>query len=113
MADLPGHALKPDPLTARTMPELHELLRIYWRWNGSPSTRTVARASEGAFSHSTAAKLLYGPSQPDLDFEYLRGCVQGCGGDPTEVQRWLTAWRRIRLAPAVVEEDAPRDGEAR
>ncbi|MFI0481048.1 hypothetical protein [Actinomadura sp. 9N215] len=99
VADLPGHVLKPDPLTARSMAELEERLRLYWQWSGSPSTRKVAESSHGAFCHTTASKLLRGGSKkPHLSLGYLCGFVRGCGGDEEEAQRWATAWRRIHLA---------------
>ncbi|MEV5831146.1 hypothetical protein AB0L25_36830 [Spirillospora sp. NPDC052242] len=96
--DLPGHVLKPDPLTARTMRELEELMRTYWLWSGRPSTRKVAKASGGVFCHSTVSKLLYGGAKtPRLSLDYLCGCIRGCGGDLREEQRWATAWRRINV----------------
>jgi transcriptional regulator with XRE-family HTH domain len=94
--DLDGHQLKPDPLTARNLDELEELLREFWRWAGSPSSRRVAGGSEGAFSHATIAKLLADkPGKPPLKQEYVVGLIRGCGGDEEEQKRWITAWRSI------------------
>lgn len=91
-----GDPLKPDPSTASTLQELRELLRDFWEWSGELSSRRVAAASQGAFSHATVAKLLKCTDQVPLTLEYLRGMVLGCGGDSHEVARWVTAWRRIK-----------------
>jgi hypothetical protein len=98
--DLEGHPLKPDPLTASTPAELQKLLRAYWVWAGEPSPRDVARDSGGAFSHTTAYKLLdpNGPPFRRLKQVYVRGLIRGCGGDDTEQRLWVTSWRRIRIA---------------
>ncbi|NUW39429.1 hypothetical protein [Nonomuraea rhodomycinica] len=94
--DAPGFDLKPDPFTARSITELEELVRDFWRWADSPSSREVAERSSGAFSHATVAKILYDkPNKPRLTMRYLIGLIRGCGGDKDEQQRWATAWRLL------------------
>lgn len=97
--DAEGHNLKPDPMSARTLPELKALMRQFWLWAGSPSCRNVARGSDGAFSHGTISKLLNeNADKPALKLDYLRGCIRGCGADEEEERLWTTAWRRIHMA---------------
>jgi hypothetical protein len=96
--DKPGCSLKPDPSTATTLDELLGLLRELYEWSGQPGSRRVARGSDGAFSHTTAAKLLNGTGKiPPLKLEYVRGLVLGMGGTTDDVSRWATAWREITL----------------
>jgi DNA-binding CsgD family transcriptional regulator len=45
--DLAGYALKPDPLTAKTLTDLERLLRALWAWAGHPSSRILAARSGG------------------------------------------------------------------
>ncbi|MDF2704707.1 MAG: hypothetical protein K0R62_359 [Nonomuraea muscovyensis] len=94
--DAPGYDLKPDPLGARSVPELEELARDFWRWADKPSSRQIAERSKGAFSHATVAKIVYDrPGKPALTMRYLLGLIRGCGGDKEEQQRWATAWRLL------------------
>lgn len=97
-----GYELKPDPLTAKNMEELQELLRAFWIWAGNPSSRTIAANSGGAFSHGTAFKIIRGSSDgpyTPLRMAYVCGVVKGCGGSERDVARWTTAWRRIMTSP--------------
>ncbi|MEU0570510.1 hypothetical protein ABZ297_34680 [Nonomuraea sp. NPDC005983] len=94
--DAPGYNLKPDPLSAQSLPELERLARDFWRWADKPSSRQLATHSKGAFSHATIAKIIYDkPDKPPLTMRYLLGLIRGCGGDKDEQQRWATAWRLL------------------
>lgn len=107
-ADLEGHSFKPDPLAARTPAELKDLMRLYWKWSGKPSCQHIADHSGGAFSKGTVRKLLYDEADTvPLKLNYLRGCICGCGGDPDEQKRWVTAWRKIHLQPPAGNNPSP------
>lgn len=96
IGDLTGYALKPDPLTAKSLTDLEKLLRDLWTWAGYPSSRILASRSGGAFSHATISKLIYDkPGKPNLKLPYVLGFVRACGGDQDEQKRWVTAWRNI------------------
>jgi DNA-binding CsgD family transcriptional regulator len=98
--DLGNWARKPDPLSARTLPELEDHLRSLWAWAGRPSSRTLASRANGAFSHATACKLIYGKTRkPILRLEYVLGLVVACGADEAEQERWATAWRGVTRNP--------------
>jgi transcriptional regulator with XRE-family HTH domain len=95
---------KPDPSTATSLEELESLLRQFWLWAGLPSSRSVAKASDGAFSHATVAKILYDrPGKPPLRVSYVRGMIRGCGGSPAEERAWITAWRMVQLSARSAE----------
>ncbi|MEZ7132685.1 hypothetical protein ACBR40_45745 [Nonomuraea sp. AD125B] len=97
--DAPGYDLKPDPFTARSVAELEELAREFWRWVDKPSSRHLAERSGGAFSHATIARIIYEkPGRPALTMQYLIGLIRGCGGDAQEQQRWASAWRLLDRA---------------
>lgn len=105
--DAPGHALKPDPMTAQNLPELLESLRKFWRWADKPGMRQLEERSGRVFSKSTVAKLIHGGSgsqTPPLSQKYVAGIIRGCGGDDNEVARWVTAFRLLDIA----EQAAPR-----
>lgn len=94
--DPDGYHLKPDPLTAHSLSELEELLRMLWIWAGRPSARRLASGSDGAFSHATVSKLIYNnPGKPELKLRYVLGFVRACGAGKDEQTRWVTAWRTL------------------
>jgi hypothetical protein len=95
--DQPGRSLKPTPAHATSKRELLAQLRALWEWCGRPSSRRIAAASGGAFSHTTVSKLLRGrwEDTPPLTMDYVRGLVVGLGGDEAELSRWVTRWREI------------------
>lgn len=105
--DASGYSLKPDPMTAQSMAELLTLLRRFWRWADKPGMRALADRSGQAFSKSTATKLIHvepGPQTPALSQKYVAGIIRGCGGDDTEIGKWVTAFRLLDAA----EEAEPR-----
>ncbi|MGI5330933.1 hypothetical protein [Actinomadura nitritigenes] len=105
--DAPGYSLKPDPMTAQSMAELLTLLRRFWWWADKPGMRALADRSGQAFSKSTATKLIHvepGPQTPALSQKYVAGIIRGCGGDDTEISKWVTAFRLLDSA----EEAEPR-----
>jgi hypothetical protein len=92
--DLPGCDLRPDPLTAKTPPELVDVLRRYRIWAGEPSFREMAAAVQGVAA-STLCSALGRDALPS--FDVVIAVVIGCGGSDEDLQRFATAWRRIRL----------------
>jgi hypothetical protein len=107
--DAPGYNLKPDPMTAQSLPELLMLLRRFWWWADEPGMRAVAERSGGAFSKSTVTKLIHGktgghPPIPPLSQKYIAGIIRGCGGDDSETARWVTAFRLLDAT----SQEAPR-----
>ncbi|WP_131740373.1 hypothetical protein [Actinomadura roseirufa] len=104
LEDAGGLDLKPDPLTRTPGPadfhDLDALLLRYWAWAGRPSSRKLAAASGGVFSHATVNRLT-GPAGRaagrsfSVRQEYVRAFIAACGGSEDDQRRWVTAWRQV------------------
>lgn len=96
--DADGCDLKPDPALARTPAALMDTLRAFRTWAGSPSYRGMAATGGGRFAHTTLHAALNSSDLPDLFM--MRVIITGCGGTSSDVARFTTAWRRVKMRPA-------------
>jgi hypothetical protein len=104
LEDADGYDQKPNPLAVsirpRTFSELDELLLKYWAWAGYPSSRQLAKLSEGAFSHATVNKLTGEKSRDgskpfSTRQDYVVAFIRACGGNENDQMSWVSAWRQI------------------
>ncbi|AQZ62953.1 unnamed protein product [[Actinomadura] parvosata subsp. kistnae] len=93
--DLPGHALKPDPLSARTPAEFVGLMKQYRIWAGEPSYRELVRRSRKAFGASTLCQALNSAQLPPE--KLVRAFIWACSGSEDDLQAWATTWRLLRM----------------
>jgi len=94
VADAPGVDLRPDPRGVTTAAELIEAMRNFRIWAGDLSLRTMAEQSGQLVSAATLHRALAGPGRPSL--AAVQAVIIGCGGSDADVQRFSTAWRRVR-----------------
>ena len=95
--DLPGFDQRPDPVHAQTPAEFVHTMRRYLVWSGDWSLRELEQFCGGAVARSTFHTALNATVLPK--YVVLVAFVTACvGEDQEESQRWITAWRRIRLA---------------
>ncbi|MFB9474746.1 hypothetical protein ACFFR3_35080 [Nonomuraea salmonea] len=93
--DLPGHDLKPDPLSARTPAEFVGLMKRYRIWAGEPSFRELVKRSRKAFGASTLCKALKSDQLPPE--KLVRAFIWACSGSENDLQEWATTWRLLRM----------------
>jgi DNA-binding SARP family transcriptional activator/transcriptional regulator with XRE-family HTH domain len=93
--DSPGFDLCPDPLTARTAPELVRTLARFRLWAGEPSFREMERACGHAVAAATMCTALKSDNLPSL--QLVLAVVSACGGAEDHQQAFATAWRTIRM----------------
>lgn len=96
IADAPGFALKPDPLTAGSGADLVAALRRFREWAGSPSYREMAERGQPLVAYSTMHKALAGSELPAQ--KVVVAIVSGCLGSREDVSAFVTAWRQIQAA---------------
>lgn len=104
--DTEGYDLKPDPLAAQTAAELVAALREYRVWAGEMPWRKIAAAAGQTVAYSRLFTALRSDELPDLTV--VRTLIVGCGGREEELQRWVTAWRRIRMGRLDVRQASAR-----
>ncbi|WP_393916756.1 hypothetical protein [Halostreptopolyspora alba] len=93
--DLEGYDQRPDPMLATTPAEFVQKMREFRAWSGDWSFRDLEAFSGGTPS-STFHAALANDQLPKLSL--VGKFITACGGDEAEVQRWTTAWRRLRMA---------------
>ncbi|CAM4023884.1 hypothetical protein [Nocardiopsis rhodophaea] len=91
--DLEGYDNRPDPLTTTTAAEYTEKMRQFRIWSGDWSYRQLERFSGGLVARSTFHAALNSDELPRFDVVVV--FITACGGGQGEVQRWVTAWRRL------------------
>jgi hypothetical protein len=74
-----------------------DAVRSFRIWAGSPSYRGMAAGSSARVAHSTLYAALHRDDVPALSV--LVAVVTGCGGDSADVDRFVSAWRRLALPP--------------
>ena len=94
--DAEGWELCPDPLAARTPAELVAALRRYRIWAGEASFRDIARRGRPRVAASTLCTALSSDELPRQTV--VQALIVGCGGSEDDERRFVTAWRKIRLA---------------
>ncbi|WP_067967067.1 hypothetical protein [Nocardiopsis trehalosi] len=94
--DLAGYGRRPNPLDARTPAQLVAAMQRFRVWSGDWSLRQLERFCGGAVSRSTFQTTLANPRELPK-FTVLCAFVSACGGGEDEIQRWVTAWRRLRM----------------
>lgn len=98
IADLPGYHQRPDPLTAHNPAEFVETMRRFRSWAGDFSYRHLEQFCGRTVPRSTLWEALASHQLPK--YTVLVGFITACGGDEEEVQRWVTAWRNLRMNEA-------------
>ncbi|MFD0773477.1 hypothetical protein ACFQZ2_06005 [Streptomonospora algeriensis] len=93
--DLEGYDQRPNPMLARTPAQFVQALRDFRAWSGDWSYRQLV-AFSGGTPRSTFHAMLNSDQLPKFPLVAL--FITACGGDEDEVQRWTTAWRRLRMA---------------
>ncbi|HEU5161274.1 MAG TPA: hypothetical protein VFU43_30055 [Streptosporangiaceae bacterium] len=92
----------PDPDRAMSLSEFYELLRQLHQWAGRPSLAEIEQRSWGALSRTTAGYVLGAARalQPHVrDHDYVRYLATVFGLPPSEVERWINAYIRVRELP--------------
>ncbi|MFC5833150.1 hypothetical protein [Nonomuraea insulae] len=93
--DLPGHALKPNPLSAQTPADFVALMKQYRIWAGGLSYRELVKRSHKAFGASTLCQALKSTQLPPE--KLVRAFIWACSFSEDDLQAWATAWRRLRM----------------
>ncbi|GAB3474948.1 hypothetical protein [Nocardiopsis coralliicola] len=94
--DLDGYDERPDPMNAKNTAEFIGMLDQYRTW-ADLSFRDVEFYSDGKLSRSTVqAALKRNDRLPHHRF--VMDFVHTCSADDSELQRWSTAYRRLRTA---------------
>ncbi len=111
-AQSPDRDGRPDPSTAGTATEFVDALRRLKSWVGMGLRRLESRAASvgQVLPRSTVAAALKRDALPREDL--LVAFVRTCGGDEREVDRWVSARRRIAtgmspFAPLSIPPSAP------
>ncbi|MBB4932876.1 hypothetical protein F4561_003696 [Lipingzhangella halophila] len=95
--DLKGYDNRPNPLAAATPEQFVARMRDFWAWSGEWSYRELEQFSGGRVSRSNFHATLTGSDLPK--YMVLCAFISACGGDEDELQRWVTAWRQLRMSP--------------
>ncbi|WP_067964328.1 hypothetical protein [Nocardiopsis trehalosi] len=94
--DLEGYEQRPNPLDAHTPAQFVEAMQRFRVWSGEWSLRQLERYCGGAVSRSTFHTTLANTRELPK-FVVLCAFISACGGGEDEIQRWVTAWRRLRM----------------
>jgi hypothetical protein len=94
---LTGCDLKPDPSAAAPPADLLEAVEAFRAWAGNPSYRGMAAGFGLVVAHSTLHAALHREEVPNLGV--LVAIITGCGGDSTDVAKFVSAWRRVSMPP--------------
>lgn len=101
----------PDPDEARSPEEFVQKMREFLQWAGGYSSRELSGWSQGAFSHTTIAAILSKKKtgrRPPVTMKYVRGFISACGGGEGEIERWVSAYRRVYL-DLPLSQSVPKD----
>ena len=97
--DADGCDLKPDPALARTPAALMDTLRAFRTWAWQPVLPGHGRHGRvRRFCTRSCDAALNSSDLPDLFM--MRVIITGCGGTSSDVARFTTAWRRVKMRPA-------------
>jgi hypothetical protein len=99
VADSPGCDLRPDPSQAATPAELIMALDDFRVWAGDRSYRAMAIQASQLVSAATLQRALTGTALPSQ--KAVIAVITGCGGSDQDKRRFVSAWRRIRMARSV------------
>ncbi|MEU4332578.1 hypothetical protein [Nonomuraea dietziae] len=97
--DVAGHdELEPDPLKATTKEEFLQCMRDFHTWAYEPSYRDIAIRAGKMVGASTLSEALnpYKPARLP-SHKVVVAFIRGCGGGDDDLDRWTTAWRRLRM----------------
>jgi hypothetical protein len=94
--DVDGYDLRPNPLGAKTVPDLMECVRQYYIWAGKRGLRVMARHIDQQLSAQTLSNLLKSDHLPGR-LDQMRLLIEACGGNAEDQQRFVTAWRRFTM----------------
>jgi hypothetical protein len=103
--DLRGHDQRPDPLLTDTPARFVAAMRAYHAWAGNPSLREMERRCVKQISYSTFRTMLHSDSIP-AKLSSVETFVRVLGGTTEDLQRWVTAWRRIAMNDAPTTTDS-------
>lgn len=110
--DIEGYDLEPDPLAATTKAEFLACMRDFHVWAKEPSFREISRRSGRAVAASTLCEAMNPKRPPHLpSMKLVEAFITGCGGSQDYLDRWTTAWRKLRMRKLqgnVTELPAPR-----
>lgn len=95
--DVEGHETKPNPLKALNEAEFVAMMKDLHIWAGNPSLREMEERCGKKLSYSSFRNILRSSTMP-VRVETLEVFVGALCGTVTDQQRWVSAWRHIKLA---------------